>query len=266
MAVLEWINRPVSKPELVDVVVLLSGGIDSAVTAGLAMQELVPPDFHDESHHRVMGLFIDYGQKSLEAEAVAACHTAAGWDLAVKYLKLDFSAVTKSSLFGDGEVTDQESTFVPGRNIIFLSYAASVAHSYGANYVATGIAPGSGQIYPDTTQEFAKAIQKALAVGLGHPPTGWGWSNSGRPKLYTPLLEVPDKLEICRMAHGMGIEFHRTVSCYNARVISLGKGRLRSDWIVPCGKCSPCNVRAWCRESLPYDFTNRDVIMASRRG
>ena len=121
-------------------------------------------------------------------------------------------------------------TFVPGRNLLFLTLAAAVAYRRGLKHIVTGVCETDYSGYPDCRDDTIKAMQVALNLGLDH-----------RFVLHTPLMWI-DKAETWRMAERLGgaalVELIRagTLSCY--------KGDLTPhDWGPGCGACPACELR-----------------------
>jgi len=124
------------------------------------------------------------------------------------------------------------STFVPGRNLIFLTYAAALAYRRGIKHIVTGVCETDYSGYPDCRDDTIKALQVALNLGM-----------ETRLVLETPLMRV-DKAGTWAMAEGLGgaalvdlIQEH-THSCY------LGDRETRHDWGYGCGACPACDLRA----------------------
>lgn len=116
------------------------------------------------------------------------------------------------------------STYVPGRNIIFLSFAISYAEAIGAEAVFIGANAIDFSGYPDCRPEFYRAFRKAAL-------TGTRAGAEGRPiRILAPLIRMT-KANIIRLGLRLRVPFHRTWSCY-------GGGRR------PCGRCGSCRVRA----------------------
>lgn len=124
------------------------------------------------------------------------------------------------------------STFVPGRNLIFLTYAAAMAYRRGITHIITGVCETDNSGYPDCRNDTIKAMQVALNLGMER-----------RFVLHTPLMWV-DKAGTWAMADDLGgtalVELIRedTHSCY------LGVREIRHDWGYGCGDCPACDLRA----------------------
>jgi 7-cyano-7-deazaguanine synthase len=123
-------------------------------------------------------------------------------------------------------------TFVPGRNIIFLSFAAAIAYRRGIKHVVGGMCETDYSGYPDCRDDTIKALQVALNLGLDR-----------RFVLETPLMWL-DKAATWRLAEGLGgaplVEalLEHTHSCY------LGDRSERHEWGYGCGTCPACDLRA----------------------
>jgi 7-cyano-7-deazaguanine synthase len=116
------------------------------------------------------------------------------------------------------------STYVPGRNIIFVSFAASFAEAAGAGAVFIGANAVDYSGYPDCRPAFFAAFQKALDAGL---KVG---VQRGGVRIEMPLIDM-SKADIVRLGLRLGVPFARTWSCYNGAA-------------VPCGVCDSCRLRA----------------------
>lgn len=205
-------------------VVLLSGGLDSSTVLALAK----------ERGHDIVALTFDYGQKhDREVEsAVAVAEAMAVAEHIVLSMPLgplmDSSLTRADSAVPEDRSKDEmssaiPSTYVPSRNIIFLSVAASIAESVGADsvFIAANAVDFSG--YPDCTPEFVQAFQRTLDVGTKA-------GKDGRPvKVEAPVIRMT-KADIVREAIRLRVPLELTWSCY--------KGGERA-----CGRCDSCLLR-----------------------
>lgn len=122
-------------------------------------------------------------------------------------------------------------TFVPGRNLIFLSFAAAVAYRRGLSVLVAGMCETDYSGYPDCRDNTLKALQVALSLGMDSPLT-----------LETPLMWL-DKAQTWRLSHSLGGEalneiiLEHTHSCY------LGDRSQRHPWGLGCGQCPACELR-----------------------
>ncbi len=205
-------------------VVLASGGLDSTVTAAIAKQE----------GYELFFLTIAYGQRhAVEVERARQVAAALG---AANHLvmSLDLRAIGGSALTGPAAVPkDREGnersrtipvTYVPGRNLIFLSIAAAHAEVVGAPliYFGANVLDYSG--YPDCRPDFIRAFEMAVKEGTKAGMEG----NSLQVK--APLLMLT-KAEIIRQGVELQVPFHLTHSCYDP----VGD--------QACGRCDSCVIR-----------------------
>lgn len=202
-------------------VVLLSGGLDSTVTAAVARR--------DRPRNPLALLHINYGQKS-QARELKAFRMIAGFFRADRLLTLDFYHLKKiggSSLTETGKkIPDRHpgtgipTTYVPFRNANLLAAAVAWAEVIGADRIYIGVNEPDSRHYPDTRAEFIRAFGRAVSLGT-KPKT--------RITLHTPLIRLK-KSGIVRLGHQLGAPLHLTWSCY--------RGGPR-----PCGRCSSCLIR-----------------------
>lgn len=199
------------------VIALVSGGIDSAVTLALAVENF--------GKHNVLALRFDYRQKhavELDYSKKLTQHYEVSNYLlntpALSYVPgLRASDDTKPGLAEDIGLLPK--TWKPGRNIIFLTYAGIYACTMGYNFVAIGAHQEDYPGYPDCRTMFLGAMENALNFGLAHPL-----------KIWAPLLNM-SKAAIVRLGLELKVPFEHTWSCY--------KGEEK-----PCGECDACIRRA----------------------
>ncbi|WAH37921.1 7-cyano-7-deazaguanine synthase QueC [Alicyclobacillus dauci] len=217
-------------------VVILSGGLDSTTCMGLAK----------EKGYDLYPLTFDYGQRH-KIELKCAERVAKHYEVSDhKIVKLDFlrqiggSALTDDSIdVPTGGLTEEiPVTYVPGRNLLFLSMAASYAEVIGATAIYIGVNALDFSGYPDCRPEFIEQVQATIAAGTkagveGHPI-----------RIETPLLNWT-KAEIVRNGMAIHVPYELTTSCY------LGEE-------VACGECDSCRLRlkgfaeAGYRDPVPY--------------
>jgi 7-cyano-7-deazaguanine synthase len=216
--------------------VLFSGGQDSATCLAWALDRF--------DHVETLGF--DYGQRhrvELEVRAAFRADIARGFPAwAAKLgedhtLKLDaLAAVSDTALTRDTEIAMQAdglpNTFVPGRNLIFLTFAAALAYRRGLRHIVTGVCETDFSGYPDCRDDTVKALQVALNLGMER-----------RFILHTPLMWI-SKAETWRLAEQLGgaplVEavVEDTHTCY------LGDRTHRHPWGHGCGACPACELRA----------------------
>jgi 7-cyano-7-deazaguanine synthase len=202
-------------------VVLLSGGLDSATTLYVARRQ----------GYETLCLIFDYGQrhkKEIRRALAVAKHSRSPATVVKIALPWKGSALLDRSirLPKNRTVIPQEIpvTYVPARNIIFLSFAASFAEASSARAIFIGANALDYSGYPDCRPAFFNAYQKVLTAGLKAGVEG------KLIKVYTPLIRKT-KAQIVRLGMKLKVPFHLTWSCYSGR----------KD---PCGRCDSCLLRA----------------------
>jgi len=202
-------------------VVLLSGGLDSMVVAGLAR----------EAGYRVHALTIDYNQR--HRRELAAADTIARHLGAVKHivLPLDLRQFGGSALTDDIEVPkdgvgpDIPVTYVPARNLVFLSLTLAWAEALQARDIFIGVNALDYSGYPDCRPEFIAGFQQLaeLATKAG---------GQGEPFTIHAPLQFLGKAQIAAEAHRLGLDPVMSWSCYDP----TPDGRA-------CGLCDSCRLR-----------------------
>ncbi len=205
-------------------VLLASGGLDSSVTAALARK----------AGHELLWLTVDYGQRHAieidRARQVAAAMQAVKHTvLAVDLGKLGGSALTAELPVPKDRSSGERNlgipiTYVPGRNLVFLSLAAAYAEAEGASiiYFGANVVDYSG--YPDCRPEFIRAFEAAVAAGTKAGVEGTAL------RVCAPLLDMT-KADIIRAGARLGVPLHLTHSCYDP----VGE--------LACGRCDSCVIR-----------------------
>ncbi|MBP7087461.1 MAG: 7-cyano-7-deazaguanine synthase QueC [Methanomassiliicoccales archaeon] len=216
---------------------LLSGGLDSTVTLAYALHR----------GFEVTALTINYGQRhkrELDAAKAVAAHYK------VPHIIMQFPLTGFRSALTDESIPvpdrkpeeigyDIPETYVPARNIVFLSLAAGLAESVDASAVFIGANAIDYSGYPDCRPEFFQAFEDMLEVGtkrgvLGHPV-----------RIEHPILKK-SKAEIVKMGLKLGAPLHLTWSCY--------RGGEKA-----CGHCDSCVLRlkgfkeARSKDPVPYE-------------
>lgn len=204
-------------------VVLVSGGMDSAVTIAIAR----------EQGYQVYALSVAYGQRhSAELEASERVSRALG-AVEHKTVHVDLRTIGGSALTADidvplDQIGDQgiPVTYVPARNTIMLSIALGWAEVLGSNDIWCGVNAVDYSGYPDCRPAFIEAFEH-----LANVATKAGVEGAGI-KIHAPLMRM-SKADIAREGRRLGVDFSITVSCYQADV----EGRA-------CGHCDACRLRA----------------------
>jgi 7-cyano-7-deazaguanine synthase len=216
--------------------VLFSGGQDSTVSLAWALERFAEVEtigFHYGQKHRIeldvrpnvlsalRSAFPAWGQKLgqghiVEIEALGRMSdTALTRDVAIRF-----------------EANGLPNTFVPGRNLLFLTFAAATAYRRGSRRLVLGVCETDYSGYPDCRDDAMKAMQVALNLGM-----------ASRFVVETPLMWI-DKAETWRLTERLGgaalvdIVRRETHSCYN------GDREHFHDWGFGCGACPACHLRA----------------------
>lgn len=198
-------------------VVVFSGGQDSTTCLFWAMKQFA----------EVETVTFNYNQRhKLEID----CAAEIAKELGVKHTVLDMTllnqlapnALTRTDI----EITEEEgelpSTFVDGRNLLFLSFAGVLAKQVGARHIVTGVCETDFSGYPDCRDVFVKSLNVTLNLSMDYPFV-----------IHTPLMWI-DKAETWKLADELGaFEYVRekTLTCYNG---IIGDG---------CGECPACKLR-----------------------
>lgn len=221
------------------VIVLLSGGLDSATTAAIAK----------EKGCIITALSFDYGQRHcVELEAAEKIVKHLNLDKHT-ILKMDLSQIGGSALTDSIDVPKQRSdeqikkgipiTYVPARNTIFLSYALAVAEVEEASNIYIGANSLDYSGYPDCRPEFIEAFEKLANLATKTAVEG------SKIQIKAPLIDL-SKAEIIKRGTELGLDYSLTFSCYDPVKESLA-----------CGECDSCILRkkGFLEASVP-DPTN----------
>lgn len=221
---------------MVSALVLFSGGQDSATCLAWAcdrFDDIETIGFDYGQRHRV-----EMEQRPVFLEAFRAAFPAwaarLGEDTVLDVATL--GQVSETALTRETAIVMTEaglpSTFVPGRNLIFLSFAAALAYRRGIQVIVTGVCETDFSGYPDCRDDTMKALQVALSLGMDH-----------RFLIDTPLMWI-DKAATWRLAETLGgktlvdLIVEHTHTCY------LGDREHRHAWGYGCGTCPACELRA----------------------
>lgn len=202
--------------------VVLSGGQDSTTCLYWAIRRF--------GRENVSAVTFDYGQRHrVELESARTIAALAGVPQTV--LPIDTFAAIGGNALTDAAMAPQTggqasaealpNTFVPGRNLIFLTFAAALGYTHGVSHIVTGVAQTDYSGYPDCRDNTLKALELAIRLGMDAPVT-----------LHAPLMFL-SKAETVRLAQEVGameaLAYSHT--CYNGAV-------------PPCGTCDSCRLRA----------------------
>lgn len=216
--------------------VLFSGGQDSTTCLAWALHRFT----------RVETIGFDYGQRhaielSCRDRLLQGIKTLQGnWagrlgeshTLSIPTLaEISDTALTREveiALGADG----LPNTFVPGRNLIFLTFAAALAYRRGISHIVAGMCETDYSGYPDCRDETIRAMQAALSLGMGRPF-----------ELHTPLMWI-DKAATWRLAYQLGGQGLVDLIREHSHTCYLGERGARQDWGFGCGACPACELRA----------------------
>jgi len=205
-------------------VILLSGGIDSATAAAIAINQgfdLSAITFFYSQRHEIE---IKYSEKLVEFFKIK------------DHIKISLPAdIFKSALISESKTDIPKNrniqkniipeTYVPARNIIFLSYALAYGESIAANDIFIGATEVDYSGYPDCKSEFFTAFKKMADIGT---KTG---AEGGEFIIHTPLIHL-HKHEIISLGTQLGVDYSLTHSCYDPSIEGYS-----------CGKCDSCLIR-----------------------
>ncbi len=216
--------------------VLFSGGQDSTACLAWAL----------DRYAEVETLGFDYGQRHrIELD----CRQTVRREIAAQFpawgAKLGEDHVLDLSLLGqisDTALTSERAielqanglpnTFVPGRNLLFLSFAATLAYRRGASVLVGGMCETDFSGYPDCRDNTLKALQVALSLGLDTPMT-----------VETPLMFIT-KAETWALTQRLGGPALNALIAEHTHTCYLGERGQRHDWGYGCGHCPACELRA----------------------
>lgn len=206
-------------------VVLVSGGLDSATTLAIALNE----------GFTCYALSFRYGQRH-EVELTAACRVATTMGsrehriIDIDLAGIGGSALTDMALDVPKDRQDMSQgipiTYVPARNTIFLSYALAYAEVLGAFDIFIGVNAMDYSGYPDCRPEYIEAFEKMANLATAITVEG-----KGRFKIHTPIIRMT-KAQIIQTGTRLNVDYSLTHSCYDPDE----QGR-------PCGHCDSCQLR-----------------------
>jgi 7-cyano-7-deazaguanine synthase len=216
--------------------VLFSGGQDSTTCLAWALSRFA----------RVETVGFDYGQRhAVELEQRAALRAGLqalsplwserlGEDhtIAIPALgEISHTALTRDTVIAFA-ASGLPNTFVPGRNILFLTFAAALAYRRGISHLVGGMCETDFSGYPDCRDATIRATQTALSLGMDREFT-----------IHTPLMWI-DKAATWRLAEELGGEALTRLIVEETHTCYLGERGRRFDWGYGCGECPACQLRA----------------------
>ncbi len=207
-------------------ILLLSGGVSSAVVGGLAAR----------LGFALHALTVNYGQ--MHAREIESARQVASWLNVDSHVVLDLPLqdICVSPLTGSGVIPLDRSieqirqggiapTYVPGRNLILLSLGSAYAESLAALMLFIGVNASAGGTNPDSRGEFLSAFIEAVGQGTRMGQTGQPF------QFGAPLLRV-DQSEVVKLGVELGLDFGITWSCFRP-----------TENQKPCGRCDSCRCR-----------------------
>ena len=202
-------------------IVLLSGGLDSATALAIARSQ----------GYVCHTLAVSYGQRhAVELQAARELSRSLGAiehrQMHVDLADIGGSALTDSSIaVPEAASSGIPVTYVPARNTLFLSLALGWAEVTGAQDIFIGVNAVDYSGYPDCRPDFIKAFEVLAALATRAGVEG------GQLRIQAPLIDL-SKAEIIRSGVRLGVDYGRTVSCYQA-----------NDRLEACGRCDSCRLR-----------------------
>ncbi|WP_026940951.1 7-cyano-7-deazaguanine synthase QueC [Hellea balneolensis] len=216
--------------------ILFSGGQDSATCLAWALENydyVETVGFNYEQRHA-----IEMQCRKVVLENIASAFPNWGTKLGKDHI-VDLSAlgaISDTSLTRDVEITmDDEglpSTFVPGRNLIFLNFAAAVAYRRGITTLIGGMCEADFSGYPDCRKETLDAQMQAISLGMDKAYT-----------LETPLMHL-SKSGAWALAEKLGGQLLIDIILEDSHSCYKGTRGVRFDWGYGCGECPACELRA----------------------
>lgn len=232
-----------------DAVVLLSGGIDSTTTLAIASNE----------GYGIYALSFDYGQRHRIETEMAKRNAKRFGVIRHIVLTINLREVVRSALTGDMVVPkdrdiailkDIPVTYVPARNVIFLSFALAFAETIGSEDIFIGVNAIDYSGYPDCRPEFIKAFEDMANLAMKEAVQG-----RARFRIHTPLINM-SKSGIIKKGFELGVDFSDTWSCYDPQDVPnklsvMGKvveqdvaPLVMHHGVASCGRCDSCLLRA----------------------
>ncbi len=202
-------------------IISFSGGLDSTTCLALAKSQGFEP----------ICISFDYNQKH-KVELDYAKRLAEGYGAEHKVIEINSNQFATSALVDKSQKVPDFSasedipvTYVPARNIIFLSYCLAYAEAFQSYDIFIGVNALDYSGYPDCRPDFISQYEQMANLGLSYT------QDEKKLKIHTPLIDLT-KAEIIKLGHSLGVDYSKTFSCYNPS--PEGKA---------CGKCDSCVLR-----------------------
>jgi 7-cyano-7-deazaguanine synthase len=220
-------------------IVLLSGGLDSATALAWAIKEcggtpgdhIVPISFFYGQRHYVER---DYAYELCDHYGL---QMPVNFDLSQSFIAIGGSALTSGVVDGNPSTeevhrtqSDLPPSFVPGRNLIFLSVAAAYGYTEKIYDIVGGWNAVDYSGYPDCRENFFKSLQDTINYALDLPFVRVVDKTDNSVRIHTPLIKL-SKAEIIKLGLSLEVPYDKTWSCY-------------AGGDTPCGECDSCKIRA----------------------
>jgi 7-cyano-7-deazaguanine synthase len=229
-------------------IVILSGGLDSTTCMGMAQEqgfELYPITFDYGQRHRME---IDNARQVARYYQCEPNHKVISLGFLGEFggsaLTDETMDIPHSPISNDTEaVSDIPVTYVPGRNLLFLSIASSYAEVVGAEAIYIGVNALDYSGYPDCRPDFIHKFEEVVALATKAGVEGT------KLRIETPLIHL-SKADIIREGIKLGVPYQLTTSCYNGHEQA-------------CGQCDSCRLRlkgfaeAEEQDPIPYSFPSK---------
>jgi 7-cyano-7-deazaguanine synthase len=216
--------------------VLFSGGQDSTVCLAWTLERFARVEtlgFEYEQRHRV-----ELEARQRVRERITALNPAWSEKLGEDHLlhlgalaAISDTALTREVAIEIG-ASGLPTTFVPGRNLVFLAFAGALAYRRGVKHLVAGMCETDFSGYPDCRDDAIKSMQLALNLGMDR-----------RFVIHTPLMWI-DKAATFALAHQLGGDGLVDLLVEDTHTCYLGDRSRRHDWGYGCGTCPACRLRA----------------------
>lgn len=214
-------------------IILLSGGLDSLVSLGIAKEE----------YNIKLALTFDYGQNPVEQEIRTSRKIADYYEIEHRVIELPFlKEITHNAFVGGvndlptenlGTEESAKSVWVPNRNGLFINIAASFAEADNYTHIVFGANKSEGLTFPDNSKEFVNGINNCFE-----------YSTMNKVKVIAPLINY-DKIDIVRIALEKAIPLELAYSCY-------------AGGDKNCGRCESCNhLKKSLEANEAYNYVER---------
>jgi 7-cyano-7-deazaguanine synthase len=216
--------------------VLFSGGQDSTVSLAWALERYANVETVGFAYGQRHGVELAQRQRVLAGLRALSGRWAArlGTDTLIEMLAL--GQLSETALTREAEIAitaaGLPSTFVPGRNLLFFTYAAALAYRRDIPVLVGGMCETDYSGYPDCRNETIRSLERTISLGMGR-----------NISIETPLMWI-DKADTWQLAHELGgaalvnLVLEETHSCY------LGDRGKRHPWGYGCATCPACQLRA----------------------